>query len=138
MIVKQLSAILVLIAFFLQLSSPAMSCLENCHARSESCHRAVLTQSELLKCPHGQTASTAEVVAKASCECTIQANSSTARVVALTFDSFGTERSKVCSIDTQLSPKVTPALLEARLHGPPFSLIPDRRDTFLINSSLRI
>ena len=138
MLLKQLSAIFVLIAFLLQLSSPATSCLESCRSQSESCHRAALTQSDSSKCPHAQPVSAAEVVAKAVCECAMQADPSTARELQFTLDSIRTERSKASGSDTLLSPKVTLVLLEARLHGPPFSLTPDRQDTLLINSRLRI
>jgi len=138
MILKQLSATFVLVAFFLQLASPALSCLGNCHSQSRSCHRALLTSSEAPKCPHAQPVSAAEMVAKAGCDCTIQANPPTAREVQFTLDFLRTEKSKASASDTQLSPKVTLVLLEARLHGPPFYLTSDRRDTFLINSSLRI
>ena len=138
MLLKQLSAIFVLIASLLQLSSPAMSCLESCRSRSESCHRAALTQLDSPKCPHAQPVSAAEIAVKAGCECAMQADASTARELQFTLDSVRTERSKASGSDTLLSPKVTLVLLEARLHGPPFSLTPDRQDTFLINSSLRI
>jgi len=138
MILRQHSAIFVLVALFLQLASPALSCLGNCHSRSESCHGALLTPSEPPKCPHAQPVSAAEMVVEASCDCTVQANPPVAREVQFTLDLLRTEKSKASASDTLLSPKVTPVLLDARLHGPPFSLTSDRRDTFLINSSLRI
>ena len=132
------STIFILIAVLLRLSSPVMSCLESCRSQSENCHRAAVAQSDSLKCPHALPLSVAEVVARAGCECAIQADPSTAREVQFTLDSFRNERSKVCAIGTQHSPKITPVSLEARLHGPPFPLISHRQDTFLINSTLRI
>jgi hypothetical protein len=138
MIPKQLSAISALICFLLQLSLPAKSCLESCHSQGEDCHRAALTLPESSKCSHAQPISAAKITAKSGCACAIQPESSATREVQFTLDYPRSERSKASGSDTEFSSKVIPVLLEARLHGPPFCLTPDRRDTFLINSILRI
>ena len=138
MILKQLSAISALICFLLQLSLPAKSCLESCHAPGENCHPAALTPPETSKCSHAQPISAAKITAKSGCECTIQCSPAATREIQFTLDSLRCERSKASGSDTELSSKVIPALLETRLHGPPFSFTLDRQDTFLINSTLRI
>jgi hypothetical protein len=138
MLLRQFSLISLLIVFSLQPALPAKACLENCHSRSKNCHRVALSQSESVKCPHTNPVSTVEVVAKAGCECTIQGDSSTARDIQFTFDSFRSDRHKSSGNDAELSLVITPVLLKARLHGPPFPSIPHRQETFLINSNLRI
>lgn len=138
MISKQLSTISALICFLLQLSLPAKSCLESCHSKGEKCHRAALTPPESSKCSHAQPISAARITAKSGCACTIQSDPSATREVRFTLDSLRSERSKASGGDTEFSSKVIPVLSEARLHGPPFSLTPNRQDAFLINSILRI
>ena len=138
MIPKQLFAIYALICFLLQLPLPAKFCLEPCHSQGEHCQRAALTPPESSKCSHAQPISAAKITTKSGCACTMQSGPSATREVQFTLDSLRSERSKASGSDTELSSKVIPVLLEARLHGPPFSFTLDRQDTFLINSILRI
>ncbi len=138
MLLKQLSAISLLIVFSLQPALPAKACLENCHSGSESCHRAVLSQTESPKCPHTKPVSVAEAVTKAGCECTLQDTPSTARDIQFTLDTLRSEWHKFSGIGTELLPGIAPVLSKAGFHGPPSSLTPDRQYTFLINSRLRI
>src|SRR5687768_5347972 len=120
MTLKQLSVIAVLTVLSQYLSLPLVSCLHNCRWRSESCHRPVIVQPGSSNCSHGQPSSAVEVIVKAGCACAMQATSPVAREVEFSLDSFRSERSKVYSVNTQFSPKVSAALVEARLHSPPF------------------
>jgi len=138
MLLKQLSVVSLLIVFSLQPALPAKACLENCHSRRESCHREVLSQSKTPGCPHTKPVSVAAVVTKAGCECTIQDDSSTARNTPFTLDSLRSERHRSSGHDADLSAGMPRYLLTTGLHGPPLSSIPDRQDTLLINSRLRI
>jgi hypothetical protein len=132
----KLSTIFVLVCSFLQLSLPARPCLESCHSRGENCHRPALKPPESPNCPHAKPIS-AEVVTKAGCKCTIDADHFPPREHQFNLDSFRGERSKFSGSDAP-STEITHVQLEGRLHGPLICLASGVRETFLINSSLRI
>jgi len=136
MILKQFSAISLLIVFSMQPALSAKTCLQNCHSGAKSCHRVVLSQTSV--CPHTKPVSVTEVVTKAGCECNLQDAPSTVRDIQFTLDTLRSEWQKSSGSDADLSPGVTPVLLKARLHLSPTSSTPDGHHTFLINSRLRI
>ena len=138
MLLKEFSAISLLLIFAIKPALPAKACSENCHSGSGNCHRTIVSQSETPKCPHAKPVSKVEMAVKAGCECTIQENPSTVRDTQFTLDPLRSERSKASGTDVEFSSKAIPVLFETRLNGPPFSLTPDRQDTFLVNSTLRI
>ena len=138
MINKKLSVALFIVAFSLQLFSPVLACVENCHLRAQSCHLGGKHESNTHACPHSKAASRFATAAKSECDCAIQAHQPAAKETVFTLDLSRTEISKLSVADFDPSSKSTSSLLEARLHGPPLSLSLAGQNTFLLNSNLRI
>jgi hypothetical protein len=138
MIVKRGSLVLCLLILLLHLSSPRVTCLENCHARIPSCHAGQTLEPVSKACPHSKSASPVAIEAKLGCECAIQADRPLANVGVFTLLPSQTNTSKLPPNCFESSSKTLPGFLEARLHGPPFSLELPEQNTFLLNSNLRI
>lgn len=138
MIRKKCSVILCLLAFSLQLSSPLVACLEDCHSRTRSCHLGEKEESNSQACPHSRVPSTFGLKAKSGCDCTIQAHRPLSKETVFTLDFSRTEVTKLSATGFNPSSKTFPNLLESRLHSPPLSSGLAEQNTFLLNSNLRI
>lgn len=138
MIRKKFSVILCLLTFSLQVPSPLIACVQNCHSRTRSCHREAKQESNSQACPHSKASPRFAVDAKSGCDCAIQAHQSPAKEPVVTLDFSRTEISKLSVADYDSSSKTVSSLLEARLHSPPLFLWLTEQNTFLLNSNLRI
>ena len=138
MIRKRLSIILCLLAFSLQLSSPLVACIKNCHSGTRRCHFVQQHETNSQACPHSKGSPGFAMEAKSGCDCAIGAHQTPAKDTVFTLDFSRTEISKPSVADFDFSSKTVPNLLEARLHGPPLSAALTEQNTFLLNSNLRI
>ena len=138
MVRKTLSIILCLLAFSLNLSSPLVACVENCHSRTRSCHRETKQEFNSQACHHSKASPRFAVDAKSGCDCAIRAHQSPAKEPVVTLNFSRTEISKLSVADCHSSSKTVSSLLEARLHSPPLCLWLTEQNTFLLNSNLRI
>ena len=127
-----------LIALSLQLSSPVVTCVANCHSRIQSCHRSTLNEVGSQGCPHQKTASNPAVAAKPRCECAIQAHQPLSREETFTLRSSEAKLSKASDTPQKFAADTRVGLLQAHLHGPPAYEALTRQNTFLLNSNLRI
>ena len=138
MTLKKFSVTLCLLVFALQLSSPLVACIKNCHSSTQSCHFAEKQDTDSQTCPHSKAAPKVVLEAKSGCDCTLQAGQLPAIETCFTFDFSRTETSKLSVADFDSSLGTPFTLLDARLHGPPLSLALTGQNTFLLNSNLRI
>ena len=138
MICKRLSISLCLLAFFLQLSSPLVACVQNCQLRARSCHRGVKQESNSQACHHSKALPKFAVDAKSGCDCAIQARRSPAKETVFTLDFSRTDISRLSVADCDSSSNTASRLLDARLHSPPVFWGLTQPHTFLVNSNLRI
>jgi len=138
MIRKNLSIILCLLAFSLQLSLPLFACVEHCLSRVRNCHLGKKQESSSRACPHSKASPRFTVEAKSGCDCAIQTHQSPAKEAAVTLDFSRPEISRLSLADFDFSSKTVSNLFEARLHSPPLFLWLTEQNTFLLNSNLRI